>query len=205
MLVDFKSLKEQYAHVAAGKESQHTVRDRFTPSILRYDYLALSRLRRDIETLIDLLPTDQTPRLALDLGCGKSPYKSLLERRGYQVQTFDTDATSGATFLGIIEDTRLPSCHFDLVVCTQVLEHCTDPFEGTREINLLSRTSGSTIRTLRITGGSRRKGSCDSVDRPASNRKSYWPRAVLCFPFCRSVTSWSMARWVGGEHRRILP
>ncbi|MCI0628348.1 MAG: class I SAM-dependent methyltransferase [Acidobacteria bacterium] len=148
MLIDFSSLREQYARVAKGKESKHSGQERFTPSIFRYDYLALSRLRNDIETLIGSLPAQEEPRLAIDLGCGKSPYRNLLERNGYQVQTFDTDVASGADYLGEIENTKLPSSHFDLVLCTQVLEHCSDPFKGAREINRILKPGGFAILSV---------------------------------------------------------
>jgi len=148
MLIDFSSLREQYARVAEGKESKHTGQERLTPSIFRYDYLALSRLRKDIETLISALPAAAESRLAIDLGSGKSPYRTLLERSGYQVQTFDTDVASGADYLGEIEDTKLPSGKFDLVLSTQVLEHCSDPFRGVQEINRILKSGGFTILSV---------------------------------------------------------
>jgi len=148
MLIDFNSLREQYSSVAKGKESKHTERERFNPSIFRYDYLALSRLRRDIETLIGFLPAQDRPKLAIDLGCGQSPYRNLLERRAYQVQTLDTDIASGADYLGEIEDTKLPSDNFDLVLCTQVLEHCSDPFRGVLEISRILKPGGFAILSV---------------------------------------------------------
>jgi len=148
MLIDFTSLREQYTHATDGKQSAHSVQVRLSPSVFRYDYLTLSRLSEDIDTLIDCLPAQEKPRLAIDLGSGKSPYRKRLEQRGYQVQTFDTDVTSGPDHLGEIEDTKLPSGTFDLVLCTQVLEHCSDPFKGTREINRILKPEGFTILSV---------------------------------------------------------
>ena len=145
MLIDFNSLRDQYASAASGKESRHSGAERLNPSIRRYDYLALSRLRMDIETLIAALPEQKTPKCAIDLGSGNSPYRVLLEGRGYQVRTFDTDADSGADFIGEIEDTKLPSENVDLVLCTQVLEHCSDPFKGVWEIHRILRPGGFAI------------------------------------------------------------
>jgi len=148
MLIDFSSLREQYARVAKGKESKHTEQERFTPSIFRYDYLALSRLSKDIEALVDSLPAQEQPRLAIDLGSGRSPYRKLLERRGYEVLTLDTDVGSDADYLGEVEDNKLPSSNFDLVLCTQVLEHCSDPFKGTQEIDRILKPGGYTILSV---------------------------------------------------------
>src|SRR5262245_31064366 len=117
MLIDFTSLRDQYASATSGKESKHSGSERLNPSIRRYDYLALSRLRMDVEILISALPEQKTPKFAIDLGSGNSPYRLLMERSGYRVKTFDTDADSGADFIGEIEQTQLPSGEVDLVLC----------------------------------------------------------------------------------------
>jgi SAM-dependent methyltransferase len=117
-------------------------RDRARPSLLRHDYLSLDALGADVERLLGELPRSATPRQALDLGCDSSPYGELLARHGYSLRTLDLTEGSAADFVGTAEDTRLPAASFDLVLCTQVLEHCDDPWRAMREIHRILRPGG---------------------------------------------------------------
>lgn len=128
-----------------GKKSRHSAEDRTAPSLLQYDYLALSALREDIATLIREVPG---PGRALDLGADRSPYRLLLEKRGFTVNTIDVAADSGADFVGTVESTGLDDRSFDLVLCTQVLEHCDDPWQGVREIRRILKPGGHAILSV---------------------------------------------------------
>jgi len=117
-------------------------RNRTRPSLLRHDYLSLDALSADVERLVDEIPDSTARRFALDLGCDSSPYGDLLSRRGYSVRTLDLTPGSGADFVGTAEETGLPAESFDLVLCTQVLEHCNDPWRAVREIHRILRPGG---------------------------------------------------------------
>jgi SAM-dependent methyltransferase len=118
------------------------------PSRLQYDYLTLSRLAADVERLLREAPRAAAGTgngSALDLGSDKSPYRELLEERGYAVQTLDITRDTGADYAGTIEATGLPDASFDLVLCTQVIEHCMDPWQGLREIRRILRPGGHLV------------------------------------------------------------
>ncbi len=60
------------------------------------------------------------------------------------VTTFDIDPTSSADVIGDICETNsvLPSESFDLLICTEVLEHVSNPFLAVMEIRRLLKPGG---------------------------------------------------------------
>jgi len=145
MLINFRSLQADYQLFRKGKESRHAVSDRISPTLLQYDYLALKTLSTDIKSLIESLPESEEQRIALDLGSDKSPYREFLSKKKFKVSTLDVDDGQGAEYVGTAEGTRLCDNSFDLVLCTQVLEHCEDPFKGIREIQRILKPEGFAI------------------------------------------------------------
>ena len=145
MRVDIERMREGFTAAQAGKKSAHTPAARTRPSIFQYDYLTLSRLSADIESLVRELPKAKPGARALDLGSDRSPYRELLESRGYEVRTLDITRETGADYEGTIEATGLPDASFDLVLCTQVIEHCNNPWRGVREIFRVLRPGGALI------------------------------------------------------------
>jgi SAM-dependent methyltransferase len=146
MRLDITNLKASTA-AQGSKRSRHDPVDRVTPTIFQYDFLALSRLAADVTALIHAIPSAHSPRRALDLGADKSPYRTVLVERGFDVETLDISADAGATHVGTAEETRLADASFDLVLCTQVLEHCDDPWAAAREIHRIVRRGGHVIAT----------------------------------------------------------
>jgi len=73
-------------------------------------------------------------RRALDVGCGGQPFRTLIESAGFTYHSIDTQAQPGITLTAICAiDEPLPdrvlqltSAGFDLVLCTEVLEHVLD-------------------------------------------------------------------------------
>ena len=84
-----------YRAVHERRRSRHSVADRISPSRGLYDYLHLKTLERSIRDLIGRCPNGNGSR-ALDLGASKSPYRNLLEARGYDVKTLDIDRQHGS-------------------------------------------------------------------------------------------------------------
>jgi SAM-dependent methyltransferase len=120
--------------------------ERVKPSIFQYDYLVLSALSADVRRLIAAIPPGASS--ALDLGADKSPYRQVLEARGLDVKTLDVSADAGADYQGAVECTGLADESFDVVLCTQVLEHCDDPFRGIREIRRILAPGGHAILSV---------------------------------------------------------
>ena len=63
------------------------------------------------------------------------------------VETLDIDADSKATSIADICQTNeaIPSCSFDVVVCTEVLEHVLNPIRHSKEIYRLLRPGGRLV------------------------------------------------------------
>jgi SAM-dependent methyltransferase len=121
------------------------VSDRTAPSIFQYDYLALKTLSEDIDQSIRALPATPPGAMALDVGADKSPYRERLTERGFAVRTLDLTLDNGADYAGTAEETRLADESFDLVLCTQVLEHTREPWRAVREMARILKPGGHLI------------------------------------------------------------
>jgi SAM-dependent methyltransferase len=149
MEIDLADMSSAFRATHQKRSSRHAVPDRLTPSIFQYDYLGLHSLVADVERLIAGVPAppgDNRP-IALDLGCGKSPYRELIEARGFVLKTMDIDNGPAPDFVGTLEETGLPDGFADLVLCTQVLEHSMDPDRGVKDIFRILRPGGHVIAT----------------------------------------------------------
>jgi SAM-dependent methyltransferase len=147
MEIDLADITGRFRAAHRHKSSRHEVSDRVRPKIFQYDYLILSTLVADVERLIAAVPVSPSEKqaLALDLGCDKSPYRELIETRGFVLKTLDIDADSSPDFVGSVEATGLPDGFADLVLCTQVLEHSLNPERGVKEIHRILRAGGYLI------------------------------------------------------------
>jgi SAM-dependent methyltransferase len=146
--IDLSDIGGGYREVSHGKHSRHAATDRLQPSLFQYDYLALSTLSADVRRLLAEVPPPRAEGgIALDIGCGNSPYRMLAESRGFRLKTLDISNESAPDFVGAVEDTGLPDGFADLVLCTQVLEHSLDPEQGLRDIRRILRPGGHLIVT----------------------------------------------------------
>ena len=145
MKIPIESMQDRFHAAQVGRASLHTAASRASPSLFQYDYLTLSTLAAAIRRLVQAIPLGGGEALALDLGSHRSPYRELVERRGYSMRTLDLTAGSGADYVGTVEDTKLGEATFDLVLCTQVIEHCDDPKQAMAEIRRILKPSGYLI------------------------------------------------------------
>jgi SAM-dependent methyltransferase len=137
-----EGLTESFQRAQQGKRSRHEPTDRVRPSLAQYDYLALSSLSADVSDLLQGLGPASPGARALDLGADRSPYRELLETLGYAVETLDIGEESGADHIGPADRTGLPDSTFDLVLCTQVLEHVARPLDVLREVRRILTPRG---------------------------------------------------------------
>jgi SAM-dependent methyltransferase len=116
--------------------SDDFVRQRIHPRRSDYYYLHLS----DLLLAVQVHATTESVTI-LDFGAGGSPYRSLFPNSRYQTADFDD-----ADFL-IDESgrTNAPDRAFDLVLSTQVLEHCRYPDRYLSEAMRVLKPSGKLI------------------------------------------------------------
>lgn len=118
---------------------QEFVRERWTPQPGDAYYLALS----DLRLALDQVATAESIRV-LDFGAGGSPYRALFPNADYMRADFE-----GATDLTLNDDGTVPAQPetFDLILSTQVLEHCKDPHGYLRECARLLKVGGRLVLT----------------------------------------------------------
>jgi SAM-dependent methyltransferase len=83
------------------------------------------------------------PRL-LDVGCGEKPYGSLFAPHVAEHVGVDV-ANPVADLEGTVEEIPVPDGSFDLVLCTQTLEHAADPARAARELRRVVAPGGRVL------------------------------------------------------------
>lgn len=84
------------------------------------------------------------PYRVLDVGCGPKPYYPFFAP--YASQYVGVDSREGAAELrGAVEALPVPDASFDVVLCTQVLEHADDPRRGVRELRRATAPGGRVL------------------------------------------------------------
>lgn len=89
---------------------------------------------------------------ALDVGCGEQPFREAVERCGYRYVSMDVQQNSSGTVDIVapidvqIADKDLGG-KFQLILCTEVLEHVADWFTAFSNFNTLLRPGGCVVIT----------------------------------------------------------
>ena len=81
----------------------------------------------------------------LDVGCGVKPYFPFFAGRVDEYVGVDIGDNPAADLVGSVEDLPLPDGSFDLVLCTQVLEHCDEPATAVRELRRVTAPGGRVL------------------------------------------------------------
>ena len=79
----------------------------------------------------------------LDVGSGIKPYFPLFEP--YASEYVGVDLGPDADLQGTVEALPVEDASFDVVLCTQVLEHCDDPPRAVRELRRVTRPGGRVL------------------------------------------------------------
>ncbi len=81
----------------------------------------------------------------LDVGCGPKPYYPFFADRASEYVGVDVVENPAAELRGSVEDLPVPDASFDLVLCTQVLEHCDDPRQAVAELRRVTAPGGRVL------------------------------------------------------------
>lgn len=122
-------------------------RRRYDASILRGDYFVVRHLKRFLECALRerVWPGSQVG----DVGCGEQPLRDLVRELGGNYTGIDIHQNAAGTVdvLADITSIPLPEKSFDLLVCSEVLEHVPDTRAAFRELARLCKTGGVIILT----------------------------------------------------------
>ena len=124
---------------------------------------AVDRLQRDVtERLLRGLPNPSRQRLrqfaakaaaqgaskefrVLDAGAGRAPFRRLFDHVTYETADFGKpygEKPAGLDYVCDLAEIPVPDASYDLVLCTQVLEHLPDPVAVLREFHRVLKPGG---------------------------------------------------------------
>lgn len=83
-------------------------------------------------------------RRVLDVGCGDKPYYPFFAERAREYVGVDANHPH-ADLHAPVENLPLEDASFDIVLCTQVLEHADDPAQVVRELRRVVRPGGRVL------------------------------------------------------------
>jgi SAM-dependent methyltransferase len=81
----------------------------------------------------------------LDVGCGPKPYYPFFADRARKYVGVDVVPQPAAELVGRVEELPVEDGAFDLVLCTQVLEHCDDPVQAVKELRRVTAPGGRVL------------------------------------------------------------
>jgi SAM-dependent methyltransferase len=85
------------------------------------------------------------PYRLLDVGCGVKPYYPWFEPYAAEYVGVDLGGNPAAELEGAVEALPVDDASFDVVLCTQVLEHCDDPAQAVRELRRVVKPGGRVL------------------------------------------------------------
>jgi SAM-dependent methyltransferase len=89
-----------------------------------------------------------TPKRVLDMGAEDAPYRNMIS--AVQYVTVDITADHGANLVSDISNLACRNAVFDLVLATEVLEHCREPKQAISELRRVLVKGGACIITTRF-------------------------------------------------------
>ena len=90
------------------------------------------------------LPEGRSYRV-LDVGCGPKPYYPFFADRASEYVGVDVSPHPGVDLVGRVEELPVKDSAFDVVLCTQVLEHCDDPSKAVAELRRVTAPGGRVL------------------------------------------------------------
>jgi SAM-dependent methyltransferase len=87
----------------------------------------------------------RAPVRVLDVGCGPKPYYPFFAHVSSEYIGVDVVENPAAELRGPVEALPVEDASFDVVLCTQVLEHCDDPAQAVRELRRVTAPGGRVL------------------------------------------------------------
>lgn len=119
--------------------------DRRRPSRGNSAYLILRGIVESLEAARDRYV--QPGARVLDVGCGIRPYYPLFASVAADYAGNDIEAREGVRYVSPVEALDIPDESFDLVLCTQVLEHVRRPLRALEEMGRVLAPGGHLFLT----------------------------------------------------------
>jgi SAM-dependent methyltransferase len=128
--------------------------------LARTDLFAFNQLRRDawVRRQAALVPVGAR---VLDVGAGSCPYRELFAGCEYKTQDFSAlpPGQLGGLgygqidYVGDASNIPVPDASFDVILCTEVLEHVPDPADVVREFARILKPRGRLLLTAPLGSG----------------------------------------------------
>jgi SAM-dependent methyltransferase len=109
-------------------------------------YAVRSHLSAWLQSEADRAASDYGRYRVLDVGCGQKPYYPYFEPHVSEYVGMDLDAdNTSADLIGHVENVPVDDGAFDVVLCTQVLEHTEDPERAVAELWRVTAQGGRVL------------------------------------------------------------
>lgn len=131
--------REEFVH------AQKLAQARLYPSIFASNYLVLSNRRLRMQKFF---AARERVGKVLDVGAQYCPYYPLFRGKCESYSSLDIVPSPIVDLVCNAEDMPIENGSYDLVLCTQVLEHCTSPERIINECHRVLRDGGSLIVTV---------------------------------------------------------
>lgn len=122
-------------------------RTHYDTSIIRYSYFVTSYLRQFLFHAVDVCV--RAGNEVCDMGCGEQPLRTRVEALGGIYTGIDVtqNAANSVDIIAPCTDVPLSDSRFDVILCTEVLEHVSDTPKSFQELARLLKTDGFLIVT----------------------------------------------------------
>ena len=118
--------------------------DRREPPMSSATWVVRAALARWLRAQADELQRGARVRV-LDVGCGVKPYYPFFAAVASEYVGVDVVENPAAELVGPVEALPVGDGTFDVVLCTQVLEHCDDPAQAVRELRRVTAPGGRVL------------------------------------------------------------
>jgi SAM-dependent methyltransferase len=118
---------------------------RLDPPYSRPTYAVRAPLVRWLATEAKAAHAAYGPYRVLDVGCGEKPYEVLFEGLASEYVGVDPVENPRAELRGAVESLPIDDARFEVVLCSQVLEHCNDPAAAIAELARVTAPGGRVL------------------------------------------------------------